>query len=154
MNVLKNNKGFTLFELIAVIVVLGVVMSIAVFVALPLLDSSKEAAFAASANSIVEAVRNKALSDSVTGTSKTCYSLEEMINSGFVDKISLPQPIDATDNGYNGVVLIDKATDSYTIHLIDYANNFKITKDVTANGQVKGEDLTEYFNETPITTCP
>ncbi len=154
MNVLKNNKGFTLFELIAVIVVLSIVMSIGVFVALPLIDSSKEGGFAATANSVVEAVRNKALSDGVTSSSKNCYTLGEMIDEGFLDKISLPKPITATDNGYNGVVLIDESTDSYTIHLIDYANNFRIVKDVTANGQVKGEDITEYHDDAPLTTCP
>ncbi len=154
MNILKNNKGFTLFELLAVIVILSVVMGIATFVALPLIDSSRESGFAATANFVVEAVRNKSLSDDITGSSKTCYTLKELIEENYVDRISLPKPEGATNNGYEGVVLVDKATNSYTIHLIDYANDYKIIKDVTENGEVIGDDLVTYRDETPLTTCP
>ena len=45
MNVLKDKKGFTLVELLAVIIVLAVVMAIAVGQLLPAMDGMQESAF-------------------------------------------------------------------------------------------------------------
>ena len=58
---LKNNKGFTLVELLAVIVILGIIMAIAVPAVSSYINKSRKDAWISSANNFINAVRNKAL---------------------------------------------------------------------------------------------
>lgn len=55
MKNLKNNKGFTLVELLAVIVVLAIVMGLAVVGITSVLDSTRKSAMLADAKSFLEA---------------------------------------------------------------------------------------------------
>lgn len=54
---MKNKKGFTLVELLAVIVVLGIVMGIAAVAITNVLDSTRKNAFVASAKQFVEGAK-------------------------------------------------------------------------------------------------
>ena len=58
MNRIKNNKGFTLVELLAVIVVLAIVMSLAVVAITGVLDNARKATFVSEAKSFLEGARN------------------------------------------------------------------------------------------------
>ena len=60
---MKNKNGFTLVELLAVIVILGLITSIAVFAVTKILDNSKKAAFKNTATSIINGVRQKLFSN-------------------------------------------------------------------------------------------
>lgn len=55
---MKNNKAFTLIELLAVIVILGVIATIAVPSVNNIVDKSKKDSFVITANNYVEAVEN------------------------------------------------------------------------------------------------
>ena len=63
MRKLKNNKGFTLVELLAVIVVLAIVMGLAVVGITSVLDSTRKSAFAADAKSFIQGARTLVTSD-------------------------------------------------------------------------------------------
>jgi len=63
MNKLKNNKGFTLVELLAVIVVLAIVMGLAVVGITSVLDNTRKNAFASNAKLFIEGARNLVRSD-------------------------------------------------------------------------------------------
>ena len=63
MKKLKNNKGFTLVELLAVIVVLAIVMSLAVVAITGVLDNARRATFVSEAKSFLEGARNVVNSD-------------------------------------------------------------------------------------------
>jgi prepilin-type N-terminal cleavage/methylation domain-containing protein len=54
---LRDNRGMTLVELLAVIVILGIVSSIAVVAVLQLIEKSKERAFVSDAYMLYEAAR-------------------------------------------------------------------------------------------------
>ena len=58
MNKKKNSKGFTLVELLAVIVVLAIVMGLAVVGIGSVLDNTRKSAFAADAKSYLEGARS------------------------------------------------------------------------------------------------
>lgn len=62
MNI-KNNKGFTLVELLAVIVVLAIVMSLAVVGITSVLESTRKSAMVADAKSFLEAAHNLVRAD-------------------------------------------------------------------------------------------
>ena len=74
MKLTKNNKGFTLVELLAVIVVLAIVMSMAVVAITGVLDNARKSSFVADAKSFLDGARNLVTADDVntmlgTGTS-------------------------------------------------------------------------------------
>ena len=65
MKNLKNKKGFTLVELLAVIVVLAIVMGLAVVAITGVLDNARKATFAADAKSFIEGAHALVRSDEV-----------------------------------------------------------------------------------------
>lgn len=62
---MKNKKGFTLVELLAVIVVLAIVMGIAAVAITNVLDSTRKNAFVASAKQFVEGAKSLVEADMV-----------------------------------------------------------------------------------------
>ena len=66
MKNLKNKKGFTLVELLAVIVVLAIVMGLAVVGITSVLDSTRKSAFAADAKSYIEGAHALVRADEAT----------------------------------------------------------------------------------------
>ena len=69
---MKNKKGFTLVELLAVIVILGVLLLIAVPSITSIIDNSKKNAFVSTSKMIAENVENLAIMDSYIGASTYC----------------------------------------------------------------------------------
>ncbi len=65
MKNVRNNKGFTLVELLAVIVVLAVVMGIAAVAITGVLDSTRKNAFVASAKQYIEGAKSLVKADMV-----------------------------------------------------------------------------------------
>lgn len=63
MKKIRNNKGFTLVELLAVIVVLAIVMGLAVVGITSVLDNTRKSAFASDAKSFIQGARSLVNSD-------------------------------------------------------------------------------------------
>ena len=68
-----NKKGFTLVELLAVIVILGVLLLIAVPSVTNIINNSKKKAFASAAKLMIENVESAASIEKATGTISACY---------------------------------------------------------------------------------
>ena len=68
-----NKKGFTLVELLAVIVILGVLLMIAVPAIQNVIKKSKRNAFESQAKLIIENVETMASTEKVTGEITPCY---------------------------------------------------------------------------------
>ncbi|MFI3260417.1 MAG: type II secretion system protein [bacterium] len=130
----KHQKnGFTLIELLAVIVVLAIVMMIASTQVIPIITSSREDGFASTANSILSTVATVALSDEIRGNGKTCYTVKELIDGGYISNISSEM--------YSGVINISKGTAGtsynyeYTMYLRDASNNYCLAAGTSGDGQ-------------------
>ena len=74
-----NNKGFTLVELLAVIVVLAIVMGLAVVAITGVLDNARKATFVADAKSFLEGARNIVTSEEMNslldGSASSTYAV-------------------------------------------------------------------------------
>ena len=104
-----NKKGFTLVELLSVIVILSVIVLIATNAVVPMADSAKKQVLAMEANSLVKAAQTLFIQEN-SSTSK-CYTYEEIINSGLIEK---------NDDAYTGSISIEVGEDgnySYRIWL-------------------------------------
>lgn len=117
---IKDRCGFTLVELLAVIVVLAIIMLIAVQAVLPLMQQSRKNAFTIEANSAIDAAMTYFVSKAISGEtvgSGLCYKLSTLVNEGMYT---------TKKAGYEGYVQINSSSASSNVYL------YKITM---TNGQ-------------------
>lgn len=107
-----NKKGFTLIELLAVIVILGILMLIAIPSVTKYITSSKQKTFKSTAQMIINAVRNDAISNNFG----TCYV---GINR---DNINLEKGNIDNLSGYVYVTKQSDGTYTYKIEVLDTVN--------------------------------
>jgi len=172
MKGLENKKGFTLVELLAVIVVLAIVMVLATTTVLPYMTKSTNNAFAIEANGAIDAA-SQAMSlisigsipvtendadfskevttdaeGNVTGT-KYCFSLKKLVDLGLLKK-----DVDEVNKGgnYAGTVVVTETTTSKAFsYAVEMHNKDLYVKN--SSGTVDGEtDVLDYTEEVDLKT--
>lgn len=104
-----NKKGFTLVELLAVIVILAVVMLIATTAVGPLMTKSRKSALGTEGIGLVDAAKmayqaEQADSNSgIKATSSACFSLDWLYEHNYFEK--------SDADGYYGSVLVSRQSD-------------------------------------------
>ena len=113
-----NKKGFTLVELLAVIVVLAIVMLIALQAVMPRMEEARKSVLAIEANTAIKTAQtyftNKSLKSNESGfpsvVGKTnCVSIDDLIDEGYSE---------LNKDSYSGKVLIKKETSTLYTYLI------------------------------------
>ena len=154
-----NRKGFTLVELLAVIVVLAIVMLIALQAVMPRMEEARKSVLAIEANSAIKSAQtyftNQSLKSNTSGfpsvIGKTnCVTIEALIDGGYSE---------LSKTSYSGKVLIKKETDTYYTYLI-YLQKDK-TLMIVAKGSkdgynvnIDGDDVDGYQNwQDSYSTC-
>ena len=83
---MKNKKGFTLVELLAVIVVLAIIMIIAVPAVLDSMSNAKQGSLKVEARKVLSKALEKRQAAELTNDqnvlSKTCFDLSELVETG------------------------------------------------------------------------
>ena len=98
-----KKSGFTLVELLAIIVVLAIIALLAVQAVLPTLDKAKRQLFATEGQRAIEAAETYLITNSVTGANgfptrgERCVSIETLIGEGYFD---------AKKGNYRGGVIV------------------------------------------------
>lgn len=107
-----NKKGFTLVELLAVIVVLAVIMVIAIPTVIDSMNSAKKSSFAMYGQKMLNAAMSKVQGDALNGVgAEPKYKFSELV---------------ASSGQYKGYVSYNSNTNTYLVHFYntDYmANN-------------------------------
>jgi prepilin-type N-terminal cleavage/methylation domain-containing protein len=106
---LRSNRGMTLVELLAVIVILGVVSSIAVVAVLQLIEKSKERAFVSDAYALYEAARLYVGAEKVEflpARSSAMLTYRQLVEEGLLHPLQDP---------FTGNVLPEKTNPSYVL---------------------------------------
>ncbi len=138
---MKNNKkGFTLVELLAVIVILAVVILIAVTAVIPRMRNAKKSAFKDEALAFVKAAEEAYVStqmESSTGTGTTCFTVATLTdaNNGYIELKggkSYAGKIVLNSTGVVTGVYLEDSTNSYVITNASYNSNKTLT--VLASG--------------------
>ena len=100
---MKNKKGFTLVELLAVIVILALIMSIAVFSITGVLDTAKTKTFKETAASIIDGVKKQLLIDGELEPGDYIFTAAILDKGGqespFAGNITIAATLQTTDNG-------------------------------------------------------
>jgi len=127
--VLKNTKGFTLVELLAVIVVLAVIILIAMPSVMSAMEKARRNALITEAAEITK-VAQTAYADDImnnvaTGNqSGTCYPLKWLVSNGFLDK---------NTTNYTGSVLLTVDTNGKATYKIWLSNGMFAIPGVISN---------------------
>ncbi|MCA1057876.1 type II secretion system GspH family protein [Rossellomorea aquimaris] len=123
---LKNERGLTLIELLAVVVILGIIAAIAVPSIGGLINNSKKDAHIANGQQIVSAARLAVTSIEVDATDGKTFTLKELVDGGYVEDMDNPSGGTYSDKKSKVVVTKNANNYDYSVTLI-------------------GEDNTKYF---------
>ena len=143
---LKNEKGLTLVELLAVIVILGIIAAIAVPAVANIIDNSRKDAHVANAESLYNAARLAVVSENLnaeTDSEWTFYADETNstdrgnMDLNLVDERYLESaPQDPEGNGVYTEAEVEYDGDEYTVKLDDYfGEDGKTITEIRANGR-------------------
>ena len=134
-----NKKGFTLVELLSVIVILSVIVLIATNAVVPMADSARKQVLAMEANTLVKAAQTLYIQDN--SGSSACYSYDELINSGLIEK---------DDENYTGSISIEVGEDGNYTYKIWLSNGQYMINGVSPD--VTSDDV-EASPDGASTTC-
>lgn len=116
-----NNKGFTLVELLAVIVILATIIMIAAPNVTGYLESSRKKAYVLNAKQVIEAVSN----DVLMNGSKSAYNMEDI--NGLLDSkhrlVTSPYGQNYSEGSYVKVEKDEDGNNIYSICLTDTGKN-------------------------------
>lgn len=153
-----NKKGFTLVELLAVIIVLAILVLLALPRVMSLMERSRVSSFAVEANEIAKAAQNaygsKVLTEEEVGH-PVCFTVAELVNGGYLDAekndvkgaiaIDLVQENNSSD--HNEIVYTYLSKENYYVKKNGVAGNNKVN-----NGDVVKSKGSPLFGDC-TTTC-
>lgn|SRR5690606_3148109 len=125
---LKNEKGLTLVELLAVVVILGIISAIAIPSIGGLINNSKKDAHIANAQQMVNSAKLALTADELPSGGK--ITLNTLINDGYIEDMKDPSGTGSNPK-YN-------KTDSYVIINVDEGNGTSSSVNYTYKVQLKG----------------
>lgn len=118
---MKNNKGFTLIEMLGAVTLLGILGTVAIVGTSKYIASSRAKSYKMMSQSLYEAVENCAVEGkcSLPGTFNTSYLIDE----GYLDR--LKNPINKNNDCTGTILVTNNGASSVSLEYVDY--KYKVT---------------------------
>ena len=116
---MKKKNGFTLVELLAVIVVLAIIMILAIPAVLNVMDNARRQSFVIAIDKYVTAVQQQFMSDSSFGDAKTA--------GVYVYNITTDLGLSSTGSNQGYVIVDARDSSNVQYYITMHDNNFQIT---------------------------
>lgn len=144
MKKIMNKKGFTLVELLAVIVILAVIILVAMNAVIPQMQKARKNAFITEAEQYLNAAKTYYTGEAIKGAvGDTCINITELTDS-YIEK--------AGGDEYKGKVTFTAAGDDFTIWISN--GEFSITEKTLEELSSGGETAVDTITVTYGDDCP
>lgn len=139
-SILKNQKGLTLVEVLAVIVILGIIAAIAIPAVNTMIDKSRDEAHRANAQLIIDSARMYVTVEDLLGggTNSTSVSAEDLVDEGYLAK--LPTDPDNKGKTYHPTA---------TVVTVERDQSGVISYAITLARDGQGQNTHFYFSNVP-----
>lgn len=143
---MKNKKGFTLVELLAVIVILGVLLMIAVPAVQNVIKKTKNNATQKQAELFIDAAKKMAIIDEPTND-KVIYKLSDLDSSVDTNRFTGMVVASKENGSYKYYIYLNDSVNKKTIgnnndSIFEFASEDEINENVTDGGKIFKEDST------------
>ena len=142
---MKNNKGFTLIEMLGTVVILGIIGTIAVTAVTKYLVSSRKEAYKMLQDALYEAVSNCASESNCNLSNDTTMTVSDLKNKGYLDSFKNPKNSSKECDG-SVVVKIVESSGSGKIKNYSSSNCSDGPNCINGNSKVEVDEAnTKYF---------
>jgi type IV pilus assembly protein PilA len=112
---MKNQKGFTLLEVLAVVVILGIIASIIVPNIATVIENNKKDSYVATARNMIEQTRFSILINDTSVSADSDYTLQELVTAGYIQ----PLPADPWGDTYDAAnSVVTESSGTFSIYLV------------------------------------
>ena len=133
---MKKRKGFTLAELLAVIVILGIITSITVPIVTNQIDKYKTKVCVTQYDNILNAARSYVADNLLALSDSDIVTLSELGNKGYIDASSLKDPVTK-----------ETISSELQIHIVKMGKKYKYYLDDSVNTGCKDDLKQKFYSE-------
>lgn len=137
---MKNQKGFTLLEVLAVVIILGIVASIAVPAIADTIEDNKKNSYVATARHMIEQTRFSILINDTSVSTDSDYTLQELVTAGYIAALTTDPWGDTYDAGNS---FVQESSGVFSVYLVSTKNSVVSHSIGTATALIDEVDLSK-----------